>query len=132
MNIAWAHLPNAAHIDRVIASAHVDVSAWNEAIMQNAKLDIDNAWCDNNYDAWKKGRAIVKEKLGEDEFTKLLTLDRDLDKRHTLGDAIIALVAYDDCAYMLDSDPDELKIIAKFGNGVANLLWPACLALSIK
>ena len=48
-------------------------------------------------------------------------------------DAILALVAYDDCAYMLDSDPGELAILAAFGDPRAGLLLPACKALqSIK
>jgi hypothetical protein len=45
-------------------------------------------------------------------------------------DAIVALIAYDDCAYMLDSDPGELEILAKFGNEKAILLLPACKAFA--
>jgi hypothetical protein len=41
-------------------------------------------------------------------------------------DAILALIVYDDCAYILDSDPGELEILAKFGDERAILLLPAC------
>jgi hypothetical protein len=41
-------------------------------------------------------------------------------------DAIVALIAYDDCAYMLESDPGELAILAAFGDPRATMLLPAC------
>lgn len=41
--------------------------------------------------------------------------------------AIMALIADDNCAYMLDSDPEELAIIAKLGDPRAILLLPACI-----
>ena len=41
-------------------------------------------------------------------------------------DAILALIAYDDCAYMLDSEPGELAILAAFGDPRAVLILPAC------
>jgi hypothetical protein len=52
------------------------------------------------------------------------------DKQQSLAwgarQAMLALVAYDDCAYMLDSDPGELAILAKFGDPRAILLLSAC------
>ena len=45
-------------------------------------------------------------------------------------DTLLALIAYDDCAYMLDSDPGELAILAKFGDRRAVLLLGACKVFS--
>ena len=46
---------------------------------------------------------------------------------------LLALIAYDDCAYMIDSVPGEIAILAKLGDCRAGLLLPACKALrSIK
>ena len=42
--------------------------------------------------------------------------------------AILALVAYDDCAHMLDSDPDDLRILSKLGSNAATLMIPASIA----
>ena len=39
--------------------------------------------------------------------------------------AIIALIAYDDCAYMLESDLGELRMLAKLGDLRAILLLSA-------
>ena len=42
--------------------------------------------------------------------------------------AIAALIAYDDCAHMLDSDPDDLRILSKLGSHAATLMIPASIA----
>jgi len=42
--------------------------------------------------------------------------------------AILALIAYDDCAHMLDSDPDDLRILSKLGSNAATLMIPASIA----
>ena len=42
--------------------------------------------------------------------------------------AILALVAYDDCAHMLDSEPDDLRILSKLGSNAATLMIPAAIA----
>lgn len=45
--------------------------------------------------------------------------------------AILALVAYPDCAYMLDSDPSELELLVKLSNDDTILLMlPACRLLN--
>ena len=121
---AWAHLPNAAHIDRVIASAKANPDQWEEvrpaaryAAWQVVRVQAwDAAWHDMNIQhrqaAWAAGQT---------------------DARNTPQYAILALCAYDDCAYMLDSDPGELAILAKFGDHRAVLLLSACKAFhSIK
>ena len=46
--------------------------------------------------------------------------------RDSMNDTLLALIAYDDCAYMLDSDPGELAILAAFGDPRAVLILPAC------
>ena len=50
--------------------------------------------------------------------------------RDAVRDAIAALIAYDDCAYMLESEVGELKILAALGDPRAILLLPACIAFS--
>ena len=44
--------------------------------------------------------------------------------------AISALIAYDDCAYMLESEVGELRILAALGDQKAILLVPACLVFT--
>ena len=43
--------------------------------------------------------------------------------------AILALMAWDDCAYLLDQKPEHVKIIALLGHHAAILLEPAVIAM---
>jgi hypothetical protein len=43
--------------------------------------------------------------------------------------AISALIAWDDCAYLLDLPIDEVRVTASKGNHAAVLLLPAVIAL---
>ena len=44
------------------------------------------------------------------------------------GDAVWALIAWDDCAYLLDTDPDKVRVLALLGHPAAILLLPAVIA----
>ena len=44
--------------------------------------------------------------------------------------AILALIAYDDCAHLLTSNPEEVKLLAKLGVPAAILLYPASLVFN--
>ena len=113
MTTKWAHLPNAVHIDRVLASSKADPTHWNSSAWGTTEWSAawDAAWHDMNIQhrqaAWAAGQT---------------------DARYPSRDAILALIAFDDCAYMLDSDPGELAILAAFGNPGAILLLSACKA----
>ena len=105
----WAHLPNAVHIDRVIAnvSPHCRAVGWDAAWWAARVLLIKQG----RYPVWLESRAVAWNAAQD-----------------AVWDAVLALIAYDDCAYMLDSDPGELAILAKFGDPRAILLLPACKA----
>ena len=90
MTTKWSHLPNAAHIDAVLASLKANPDEWNAA--WNAARDAAGGA------AWR---------------------------------AILALIAYDDCAHMLDSDPDDLRILSKLGVDAATLMIPAAIAFKL-
>ena len=100
----WAHLPNAVHIDRVIASALANPGHWKETRGETC----DTTWSATWDILQEQGRAMVRV-AGAATY-----------------DPILALCAYDDCAYMIDSDPGELAILAKFGDPRAILLLSAC------
>ena len=38
-----------------------------------------------------------------------------------------ALIAWDDCAYLLDTDPDKVRVLALLGQPAAILLLPAAM-----
>lgn len=43
-------------------------------------------------------------------------------------EAIVALLAWPGCSYMLDSELDELRLLSKFGNHAATFMMPAARA----
>jgi len=102
---AWAHLPNSKHIDWVLASAKAHPKKWAAAY---------DAACDE------------ARKAAWDAFDAARTAACDAG-RNAAFDAIAALIAYDDCAYMIESDVDEIKILAILGDQKARLLLPACI-----
>ena len=129
MTTKWAHLLNAAHIDRVLASSKANPTHWNSRAWGTTEWSAawDAAWHDMNI---RHRQAAWDASWAEWDASWFFALPAG---RQAARDAILALIAYDDCAYMLESDPGELAILAKFGDNRAMLLLPACKAFhSIK
>ena len=114
----WAHLPNAAHIDRVIASVQAHPEHWADSW--------DTTWSAVRSSAWDAARDLLIKQGRYSVWVEVRGV------RDATWDAILALCAYDDCAYMLDSDPGELAILAAFGDPRAVLILPACKIFNIK
>ena len=142
MTTKWAYLPNAVHIDRVIASAIANPHHWAAAwgVVQ------DTTWVEAQNVLKDQGRSAVWEEVRNTaQYAAWNTARREKPVWYSMRDVslgaswnatydtIFALVAYDDCAYMLDSDPSELAILAAFSDPRAVLLLSACKAFhSIK
>ena len=124
MTTKWAHLPNAEHIDRVIASLGRYPEAWVAARTNAARYAARNeewiaAWYAARDEEWIAAWYAARDAAGREEWMA--------DWKAAWG-AILALVAYDDCAYLLNCEPDELYILSKLGDHRAILLIPACIA----
>ena len=113
MTTTWAHLPNAVHIDRVLASSKANPKQWTQRRWVCASWSV--AWDllikQGRYSVWLESREAAWNAV-----------------RDSMNDTLLALIAYDDCAYMLDSDPGELAILAAFGDPRAGMLLLACNA----
>jgi hypothetical protein len=125
---AWADLPNAKYIDLVMDSVKknpeewdaVRDAAWNAA--WNAAWDA--AWTAAWNAAWDAARTAAR--------TAAWGAAKDAAKdaaRTAAWGAALALIAWDDCGYLLEEKPEDVKILALLGNHAAVLLYPACLAL---
>ena len=145
----WAHLPNAVHIDRVIASAKAHPDQWKQALYtircrwQDATRAEDAAitaaldllrdqgqvavWYKVRNAGWDAVRGAEQNEARNMGFGAARDVVWD-GVWEAVYDTLLALIAYDDCAYMLDSDPGELAVLAKFGDRRALLLLPACKA----
>ena len=113
---AWAHLPNAKHIDWVLASVKEHPEMWAAAWeAERYAAYVAASWDAGRTAAYNAACATVWTAAGNAAYA-------------TASYAIAALVAYDDCAYMIESEVGELKIIAKLGDQRAILLLPSCIA----
>ena len=106
---AWAHLPNAAHIDRVLASLEKNPEKWDEA----------------QYAAWGAAGGAAGGAAWDVATYEVKKIVRNAARDaawNTAWDAILALLAWDDCAYMLELPEDALKVLRAVGNEQAILL----------
>lgn len=129
---AWAYLPNAPHIDRVLKHMTENPARWDAAsdAVWNAAWSVawnaawETAWNANRGDAWNAAWEAARN-TAEDAA-------RDAARNASWG-AVSALVAWDDCAYLLDLTPETVKGIARISNSqAAVLLLPAVIALHLE
>ena len=120
MSTPWAQLPNASHINRVFAAVKANPSRWRGEIIDY--IGWDAVWTAAHAQVEKQGReAIWQAVMRSALHDSLLGV--------IIGGAyqpVLALVAYDDCAYMLDATPDDITMLAMLGDPKAALLLQAC------
>jgi len=133
MTTAWAHLPNAAHIDRVLASLAATPELWDAAwdaawgAAWDAAWDAawGAAWGDARDAAWDAARGAAWGAAWDAAWD-----DARDDARGAARGAIAALVAWDDCAVFLDMPPDAVRLVAASGHHPAFLLLPAAIVFN--
>ena len=125
MSNHWDNLPNAKYIDAILASVRAYPSEW------------DASWCSVHCADWTvkwnlsyNSIQTVPQIAAWNAFHDVIRNKKMSRAWIALWGAGAALIAYDDCAYMLESDPGELAILAAFGDQRAILLLPACKALA--
>ncbi len=143
MTTKWSHLPNAAHIDAVIVSLKANPYEWDAAYnaardaAYNAARDAARDAAYNaaryaaRYAAWDAAWDAAYDAAWDAAYDAAWDAARYAARYAALDAAwcaIAALIAYDDCAHMLDSDPDDLRILSKLGSNAATLMIPASIA----
>ena len=126
----WSHLPNAAHIDRILASVKEHPEVW-DAAWDAARYAARNAIMDAARDAARYAARNAIMDAARDA-TRVAARDAIIDAagnsawyaaRHAARYAIMALIAWDDCAHYLDLSSAKLEIWAKLSEK------PECLLL---
>lgn len=116
---AWSNLPNADHIDWVLASLTNDSHKWKMAVEFTYKLNIIEDYDVFYTVAWNeaanKGRI---EQWEESQFTAISILKEQSLASQTFWVsagwyALAALVAYDDVKLYLEMSYDQLAVWAK-------------------
>jgi hypothetical protein len=127
--MSYAHLPNAPHIDRVLAHAKNHPEKWDaaRAVARAVAWDAawDAAWSAGRDAAWCAGRDAAWGAAWSAAWGGDLG-----DARGDTQDVVAALVAWDDASVFLDQDPDVLRMAAAAGNHAAVLMLPAVIAMS--
>ena len=114
---AWAHLPNAKHIDAVLADVQKRPEAWT------------TAWTAARDAAWEAAWGVVWHAARAPAWT----VARDA-ARYTARDVITALIAWDSAADLLECTPDVLRAMIDLAEPPvchqAALLLPYAIARS--
>ena len=126
----WSHLPNAVHIDRILASFKSHSDQWKLAweVTDNV-ADEDMSW-DN---AWDTARKVESDAVRDAIWLSAAAVIWDEERTevwHAVSSALLCLIAYDDCGHMLDSEVGELKMLAALGDQKAILMLPACIVFN--
>jgi len=136
MKTGWSHLPNAGHIDRVLASVKTHLEVWVKA-WQAACPGIYNAARDAARGAaWDAAFSAARDESRGAAWDAAFYAARGAawgaawDAAFSAAwSAISALIAWDDCAQYLDMSSDKLEMWAILSeNPAAILLLPAVKA----
>ena len=123
MTTAWAHLPNAAHIDRIRAHVKAHPDKW-------AAARAAARWAANREAA--RATARWDAALNEVRVAAWDAARWDADwaaARSVAWDAILALITWDDAGGPLSLPIEAVKAMADEGNHAAVLIYPAMLAM---
>jgi hypothetical protein len=131
----WSHLPNAQHIDRILASTsarpQIWKSVWNHII---ADLDRDPVDAMVDYARWNDAYIQVSvdfyQKGFADHNDRLLAQHSAVSLPARGG--ILALITQDDCGHYLELPSEKLEFVAAIsGNPAAVLLVPVVRAFEL-
>lgn len=118
----WSHLPNALHIDRVLASFLSHPELW-DAVIQDKVHDTARNMAFNaahSTSMWKSRNPIYSA-----VWYKLCG-SANLGAANVVLDTLMALIVYDNCGFLLHEKLEHVRVLAGLGVDGALLLLPAC------
>ena len=135
MTTAWSHLPNAAHIDRILADVRANpgnwayFAAWGEAwlVVWHAAWDRAAALDAARDRAWVAARDAVYSAAWPAALDAVYSA-ANLVAGATTESAILALIAWDETSDYLDLPVEQVRVLAALGDQRAILMLPAVIA----
>lgn len=119
---AWDRLPNGGRIDAIIKGPPIRMYPNRCQFGMDSRASADKQAYDR---VLSQGRQPIWSAL----WTYTAKAYKPyLHEHYRLFDACHALIAWDDCEYLFDLDPDAVRLLAGVGNDAAILLYPAILA----
>ena len=122
--MTWAHLPNARHIDAVLAHVKQHPDKWDVARTA--------AWNAARGAAYDAARGATWDDARVAAYDAAWVADWDAARgaaRATSRDACYALTAWDDAGDLLAIPVDAVRLLAGCGHHPAILLLPAVIAM---
>ena len=107
---AWAHLPNAKHIDHVLEALKVTPkvaalgAAWNAARGADRDAALGAAWGAARGAAWDAARGAALGAISGAAWDAAWVAARGAAR-----DAILALIAYDEAGDLMNHSPEQLN-----------------------
>lgn len=123
-------IKNKEYIDQIVSHFITNKDKWREISTQiNGSKYYDSIW-----EIFSKGESFqaTYEKYWSDILThyKLKDIAREENGSIFIIDyAILALMTWDDCAYLLKEKVEDVRLLSLIGNPAAILLYPVCLAM---
>jgi hypothetical protein len=114
----WSHLPNAEHIDRILAHLEAHPEKWTVIRSATYEAVRDAAWNAVRDAAWNAAWHAA--------WGVACTSDASI----AASGAVLALISNDTCAYLLKEKPEHVELLAGLGIDEAILLLPAVRAMS--
>ena len=103
---AWAHLPNAKHIDAVLADVKARPEVWKAAGYAAGYAARSAAWVAALDAAWQAARDAARAAARAAAWVAARNV-----ARNEAWNAILALIAWDNSADLLDLSPDALRVL---------------------
>jgi hypothetical protein len=125
----WSHLPNAVHIDRILAHLKTHPEKWTYTRAAAWDSTWNAAW-NAAFDAARS--AARSAALTAVREATLFTAGDEAWRAawNATSAALLALIANDTCAYLLREKPEHVELLASLGIDEAILLLPAVRAMS--
>jgi len=128
----WSHLPNAAHIDRILDSLKANPNIWADAWNVTDNAARYTAWNTAWNAAWEAARNTAWNAAWEAARNAAWEAARNAAWEAARA-ATLALIAYDDSTKYLDMSLDQLQMLyALTDHPAALLLQPLVLAFSME
>ena len=140
---SWDRLPNIAYINRVIEHISSNRSVWNNSGIIHYNVSEMDEWENPYSQALTSIRSTIIDQGRHDLWRSLANhawrimcpnLGLSQTNRVYAASYLLwcfgPLVAFDDCGYLLDSNPEHVKMLAMLGDPASVLIWPAVWAMN--
>lgn len=123
---AWGDLPNANYIDWAFSSLEFNSHVWSDVGYQWSDAYRTN-WSNDSLSAWKKIWSLNRSKIWNEVQQKTFASSLSEKIWSVYRPTILGLVAYDDCAYLINEHPEEVELMARLGCTRSILMLPTSI-----